>query len=54
MKKSSKGKESGAPETAEADIAGLIVRVMQQITFLDKKIDVLIAQSAARPAEASR
>jgi len=52
MKKSPKVKESGAPEAVEADIAGLIVRVMQQITFLDKKIDTLIAQSAARPAEA--
>lgn len=52
MKKSSKAKEAGAPKAVEADIAGLIVRVMQQITFLDKKIDTLIAQSAARPAEA--
>jgi len=51
MKKSPKAKESGAPEAVEADIAGLIIKVMQQITFLDKKIDGLIAQSAARPAE---
>ncbi len=52
MKKSAKGKDPSTPETVEADIAGLIVKVMQQITFLDKKIDALIAQSAARPAEA--
>jgi len=52
MKKSPKVKDPGAPETVEADIAGLIVKVMQQITFLDKKIDALMAQSAARPAEA--
>lgn len=51
MKKSPKVKDPGAPETIEADIAGLIVKVMQQITFLDKKIDALITQSAARPAE---
>ena len=51
MKKSLKVKASDTPEAIEADIAGLIVKVMQQITFLDKKIDALIAQSAARPAE---
>ncbi|MEI6863656.1 MAG: CxxC-x17-CxxC domain-containing protein [Candidatus Omnitrophota bacterium] len=51
MKKSPKAKESGAPDAVEADIAGLIGKVMQQITFLDKKIDALIAQSAARPTE---
>jgi len=51
MKKVSRVKESGAPEAAGPDIAGLIVRVMQQITFLDKKIDALIAQGQARPAE---
>ena len=51
MKKGSKTKEPGVQETVEADIAGLIVRVMQQLTFLDKKIDTLISQAVARPAE---
>lgn len=51
MKKNSKAKTAAVPETVEADIAGMILKVMQQITFLDKKIDTLIAQSAARPAE---
>jgi len=51
MKKSPKTKDAGSPEAVEADIAGLIVKVMQQITFLDKKIDGLIAQAAARPVE---
>ncbi|MCX5679695.1 MAG: hypothetical protein NTZ95_03445 [Candidatus Omnitrophica bacterium] len=51
MKKSLKVKDTGTPEMVEADIAGLIGKVMQQITFLDKKIDALIAQYAARPAE---
>jgi len=51
MKKSPKVKDASTPETVEADIAGLIGKVMQQITFLDKKIDALIAQSVSRPAE---
>ncbi len=52
MKKSAKIKKPDVQEAVETDIAGLIIKVMQQITFLDKKIDALIAQSAARPAEA--
>lgn len=52
MKKSSKTKGQNAPEATEEDIAGLIVRVMQQISYLDKKVDKLIAQAAERPAEA--
>lgn len=51
MKKSPKVKESGAPEAVEADIGGLILKVMQQISFLDKKVDALIVQSAAKPVE---
>jgi len=52
MKKNSKAKAAAAPESVEADIAGMLLKVMQQITFLDKKIDALTAQSAARPVEA--
>ncbi len=51
MKKSPKAKEHGASGTIEADIAGMIKSVMQQITFLDKKVDALIAQVSAKPAE---
>jgi CxxC-x17-CxxC domain-containing protein len=34
-----------------ANIAGLIVQVQQQLTYLDKKIDALISQISARPVE---
>ena len=34
------------------DIAGLILQVQQQLTFLDKKIDTLIGQPLPRPVEA--
>lgn len=35
----------------EPDIAGLIIKMQEQITFLEKKIDTLISQSSSRPAE---
>lgn len=42
-------KQKSAP-----DIAGMILQVQQQLSFLDKKIDALIGQSAARPFTAER
>jgi CxxC-x17-CxxC domain-containing protein len=33
------------------NIAGLITQVQQQLTYLDKKMDILISQTSARPIE---
>lgn len=33
------------------NIAGLIVQVQQQLTYLDKKMDMLISQTSLRPIE---
>lgn len=47
MKKrsSAKGKDFFIPQEAQPDIAGLIIKMQQQISFLEKKIDTLIGQS---------
>ena len=38
------------PKEAKPDIADLILKVQQQLTFLDKKVDTLISQSSQRPS----
>lgn len=40
---------SSVPPQAETDLVGLIKKVQQQLTFLEKKIDTLIGQSQERP-----
>jgi hypothetical protein len=40
-------------ESAEPEVLILIRRLQQQISFLEKKIDLLISQSQARPAQES-
>lgn len=53
MKKHSKRKRLSAPTQIEpdADMAGLIIKIHQQLVFLEKKIDTLINQSSVRPSE---
>jgi len=50
MKKRSKGKDGTAQGHDGTDVAGLILKVQQQLTFLDKKVDALISQISTRPA----
>jgi len=54
MKKSLKDKSSFVPQEAQPDIAGLILKVQQQLIFLERKIDALIDQSGGKPFERER
>ncbi len=51
MKKHLKPKSNLAPPSFEQDIAGLIIKVQQQLVFLEKKIDALISRIPDRPFE---
>ena len=51
MKKHSKYKSYSEPAQAEPDIAGLIIKLQQQLFLLDKKIDTLLSSYSHRPAE---
>jgi CxxC-x17-CxxC domain-containing protein len=48
MKKRLKLKSSLVSSQADMDIAGLLLKIQQQLSFLDKKIDTLIAQGMGR------
>ena len=52
MKIRQKSKSSPVTPQAGPDIAAAIDRIQQQLVFLEKKIDTLISQSAAKPPEA--
>ena len=54
MKKRLKNKSSLFLKQDGPDIAGLILKVQQQLTFLEKKIDTLIGQSPEKPLEIQR
>ena len=45
MKKQLKEKDPFVPQEAEQDVAGLLIKLQQQLSFLEKKIDILIGQS---------
>lgn len=51
MKKRSKGKVSLDTPQVEADVTSLIIKMHEQLSFLEKKIDTLISQSSERPVE---
>ena len=51
MKKSVKRKNPVEAPKEDLNITDLIYKVQQQLVFLEKKIDTLIAQSAQKPAE---
>ncbi|MCX5686857.1 MAG: hypothetical protein NTW09_05325 [Candidatus Omnitrophica bacterium] len=51
MKKRLKNKSSFVPHRAQPDITGLILKIQQQLTFLERKIDTLIGQSPGKPLE---
>ena len=54
MKKSVKRKSVSAPAQVEPDVKELIGRIQQQMASLEKKIDILIGQSPAKPVEVKR
>src|SRR3989338_1601409 len=51
MKKRLKYKSSFLPPQDLPDIPGLILKIQQQLTFLEKKIDALISRSPEKPFE---
>ena len=51
MTKSVKRTDSEAQQEGKPDIAELVIKMQQQLVYLEKKIDALIAQSAARTVE---
>ena len=51
MKKIFKRKTHAAESPAQPDLSGTIGKIQQQLTFLEQKIDTLIAQSAQKPSE---
>jgi CxxC-x17-CxxC domain-containing protein len=51
MKRILKPKSPAVEPIAQPDLSSTIGRIQQQLTFLEKKIDTLIAQSAAKPSE---
>jgi hypothetical protein len=46
--------DSSSPPQAEPDIAAVLKRIQQQLTFLEKKIDTLISRSPERPSGGQR
>lgn len=51
MKKKLKLKSSSVSPQVDTDIAGLILKVQQQLSFLDKKMDILIGRTPERSFE---
>ena len=51
MKKRSKHKSAFVPRQAQPGIEDLILKVQQQLTFLERKIDTLIGQGPGKPFE---
>ncbi|MFA5038636.1 MAG: hypothetical protein WC732_03040 [Candidatus Omnitrophota bacterium] len=50
MEEESKQENSPGSPHGEPDVAALIRKIQQQLTFLEKKIDILINQSQAEPS----
>jgi len=51
MKKRLKNKSAFVPQQAQPGIEGLILKMQQQLTFLERKIDTLISQYPGKPFE---
>lgn len=52
MKKLFKRKSAAVEESSQPDLASAIGKIQQQLTFLEQKLDTLIAQSSAsRPSQ---
>lgn len=49
MKKNVKFQNDAVPSRVEPDIAGFMAKIQEQLAFLEKKMDVLISQTSARP-----
>lgn len=50
MSEQSQQNDSLLPEPAKQDLAALIIKMQQQLTFLEKKIDILINQAQVKPS----
>ena len=50
MSEQFKHSDSLPPAPAEQDMLALIIKMQQQLVFLEKKIDILIRQSQTRPS----
>ena len=51
MKKRLKNKSYFVPQQDQPDTSGLLLKMQQQLTFLERKIDILISQSSEKPFE---
>ena len=51
MKKIFKRKSPATEPSAQLDLSGAIGKIQQQLTFLEQKLDTLIAKSAEKPLE---
>lgn len=49
MNENQEQNDSAATNTGEQDLKSMITRMQQQLVFLEKKIDMLIAKSDAKP-----
>lgn len=49
MKKYSKRKSFSPPQEAGPDITEMVLKIQQQLSFLEKKMDTLIGQSLEKP-----
>lgn len=49
MGKHFRRESSSVPPQAEMDVVSLIKKMQQQLSFLEKKIDILISQSQEKP-----
>ena len=54
MKKSLKSKSPAVPAETKPDITDLIIKIQQQLIFLEKKIDTLIIRTPERSFEANQ
>jgi hypothetical protein len=50
MTHNSKNDLSPVPQEGEPDVVAMIRKMQQQLVYLEKKIDTLISQSAAKPS----
>ena len=54
MKKRIKSKSHSVTPQDDTDVAGLLLKIQQQISYLDKKVDTLIAQGMGRSSVQAR
>jgi len=54
MNKPMRRRTPEVPSQGETDIAAVLKRIQQQLTFLERKVDTLISQSSEKPFKETR